>query len=118
MGMIDKQSQQYQEALAAQYPEKLCANNCSSEPLPRDAFNRNAYMKDGLQAVCRACQKSKRLNVQRRQAFKEANPLKQGLKQNRKCLKCLKLFASVGPHNRICHECKKKADYSEADYGG
>lgn len=94
------------------YPVKLCANNCSSEPLPRDAFNRNAYNIDGLQAVCRACQKSKRLNVRRRQALEKKTYKK------RPCAKCHKMFTPEGPFITRCDECKKKADYSEADMGG
>lgn len=99
-----------EQALAIQYPLKLCANHCSSEPLPRDAFNRNAYMEDGLQPVCKVCLKAKRL--QRRQNLEKKNF------KTRSCAKCHKMFIPANPFITRCDACKVKETYSEADLGG
>lgn len=101
-----------EDALAALYPVKFCHNNCSSELLPRDAFNRNVYNKDGLQNDCRECQKGKRLNAQRRRKLKEEEF------EERLCAKCHKMFIPSGKYITRCDECKKKELYSEADLGG
>ncbi len=99
-------------ALAAAIPEKLCGNDCNPEPQPRAAFNKNRYMKDGLQNDCRGCQKEKRRIVALREKKVKVEM------QEHKCAKCQKIFLRANHLTTRCDDCKKKAHYCESDLGG
>ncbi len=101
-----------EEALASLFTFKYCRNDCNPEPQPRAAFNKNRYMKDGLQGICRECQKERR-------QFLAGQPKKVKVElEEHECAKCRKIFLRANHLTTRCDDCKKKAHYSESDLGG